>query len=65
MSFDYKNIKQIRISVNNGVWNAEMHNLVLTLDPKTKSGIIIKYEPIEPEIKNVDEAKEILKKFML
>lgn len=65
MSFDYKKIKEIKISVNDGVWNAEKYSLTLTLDPRTKSGFVVKLQLNEPEIKNFDDAKEVLKKFML
>ncbi len=40
MSFDHKKIKEIKISVNNGFWTAEKYNLVLTLDPRSKSNLL-------------------------
>lgn len=61
------NYKEIKISIHNGVWNPQKHDLVLTYNSKSPLGFIMKMSPTEqePEVKNVDEAKEILKKFML
>jgi hypothetical protein len=63
------NYKEIKISIGNGAWNPQKHDLVLTYNSKSPLGFVMKWTPVkeevEPEIVKFDEANDILKKFMI
>lgn len=65
MSFNYKQIREIKISIAKGVWNPENHDIILSFDPKSPLGFKMKMIPVDPEIVDVTQAKEILQKYML
>ena len=64
-SFNHTNIKKININIDNGSWNPETHDIVLTYDPTTTSKFTIKMIKTTDDrpITDLSEAQAILKKF--
>ena len=65
MTFDYKKIKEIKISIAKGVWDPQKHDIILSYDSKSDLGFKMKLQPVDPKIENFDDATAILKKYML
>jgi hypothetical protein len=66
-TFNHTQIKTITINVNNGLWNSETHNIVLSHDPTSSSKIKIKLVPVYDDgpITDLSMSQLVLEKFRL
>lgn len=66
-TFNYTQIKTITINVDNGVWNPDKHNILLSYDPTSANKLSVKLIPIEDTlpIVNMNMAENVLKQFRL
>lgn len=67
MSIDHTKIKNISIKFNNGVWNADTHNIILTRDTASKLGFTIKMTNTTDKnvVPDLTLANDLLKKFRI
>jgi len=69
MNFDHTKIKSLNINLGDKYyWNAKTHNIILSYDPTTPTGIGIRavhiYEDPVP-IVDLSQAEHVIKKFTL
>jgi uncharacterized protein YihD (DUF1040 family) len=65
MKLDHTKIKTISINLNNGSWNADTHNILLTRDENSAIGFTMQLIEITDEkmIHDLRMANDVLNKF--
>lgn len=67
MKINHKQIKTISINMNNSVWNADTHNILLTKDENSELGFSIKFIKVSEDIdcSDLTLSNNVLNKFKL